>query len=142
MEFTPAIKLTLIKRKKVMSMTTRLSNGQATLAKVDDAAAVNVMDSLKTIAPDVGKYILEFAFSDIYNRPGLDLKQREMITITTLLTQGDTAGQLKVHINGALNVGLSRQAIVETFIHCIPYVGFPKVLNAITVAKEVFSEHD
>lgn len=123
-------------------MTDRLSNGQETLQKVDGAAAINVMKSLKDIAPDVGKYILEFAFSDIYNRRGLDLKQREMITITSLLTQGNTAGQLKVHINGSLNVGLTQSEIVETFIHCIPYVGFPKVLNAITVAKEVFNTHD
>jgi 4-carboxymuconolactone decarboxylase len=123
-------------------MTTRIENGENMLSKVDGTAASNVMDSLKDIAPDVGKYILEFAFNDIYSRPGLDLKQREMITVTTLLTQGDTAAQLKVHINGALHVGLSRQEIIETFIHCIPYVGFPKVLNAVSVAKEVFSEHD
>lgn len=121
-------------------MIDRLANGKETLQKVDGAAAINVMESLKDVAPDVGQYILEFAFSDIYNRQGLDLKQREMITITSLLTQGDTAGQLKVHINGSLNVGLSQNEIVETFIHCIPYVGFPKVLNAITVAKEVFGE--
>ncbi|MFD1125015.1 carboxymuconolactone decarboxylase family protein [Lentilactobacillus raoultii] len=121
---------------------TRIENGQQTLAKVDGEAAANVMDSLKDVAPDVGKYILEFAFSDIYNRSGLDLRQREMITITTLLTQGDTADQLKVHLNGSLNVGLTREEIIETFIHCIPYVGFPKVLNAISVAKEVFSEYD
>lgn len=123
-------------------MSTRIENGENMLSKVNGTAAGNVMDSLKDIAPDVGKYILEFAFNDIYSREGLDLKQREMITITTLLTQGDTASQLKVHVNGALHVGLSRQEIVETFIHCIPYVGFPKVLNAVTVAKEVFSEHD
>ena len=63
-----------------MSEKTRLENGQETLAQVDGEAAANVMHSLADIAPDVGKYILEFAFSDIYNRPGLDLKQREMIT--------------------------------------------------------------
>lgn len=121
-------------------MTDRLANGKKVLQEVDGAAAVNVMESLKDIAPDIGKYILEFAFGDIYSRSGLDLKQREMITITSLLTQGDTAGQLKVHINGSLNVGLTKTEIVETFIHCIPYVGFPKVLNAITVAKQVFKE--
>lgn len=74
-----------------MSEKTRLENGQETLAQVDGEAAANVMHSLADIAPDVGKYILEFAFSDIYNRPGLDLKQREMITVTALLIQGDTA---------------------------------------------------
>lgn len=119
-----------------MSEKTRLENGQETLAQVDGVAAANVMHSLADIAPDVGKYILEFAFSDIYNRPGLDLKQREMIT--ALLIQGDTADQLQVHLNGALNVGLTKTEIVETMIHCIPYIGFPRVLNGLTVARHVF----
>ncbi|WP_129045677.1 carboxymuconolactone decarboxylase family protein [Companilactobacillus metriopterae] len=116
----------------------RLELGKQTLSKVDGSSAKGVMESLDNIAPDVGKYIFEFAFGDIYNRPGLDLKQREMVTITSLLTQGDTENQLKVHINGSLNVGLTQREIIETFIHCLPYVGFPKVLNAISVAKEVF----
>ncbi|VDG19726.1 4-carboxymuconolactone decarboxylase [Lactobacillus plantarum ZJ316] [Lactiplantibacillus mudanjiangensis] len=117
----------------------RLAQGKALLQQVDASAADQVMASLADIAPDVGTYILEFAFGDIYARPGLDLKQRELITITALLTQGNTADQLKVHLNGCLNVGLTQTEIIETMIHCIPYVGFPKVLNAITVAKSVFS---
>ncbi|AXX64462.1 carboxymuconolactone decarboxylase family protein [Bombilactobacillus bombi] len=123
-----------------MTENTRLDIGKKTLANVDGPAADNVMNSLKNIAPDVGKYIFEFAFGDIYNRPNLDLKQREMVTITSLLTQGDTAAQLNVHINASLNVGWKQEEIIETFIQCIPYVGFPKVLNAINVAKEVFKE--
>ena len=98
------------------------------------------MASLKDIAPDVGKFIMEFAFNDIYSRPGLNLQQRELVTISCLLTQGDTAEQLKVHLNGCLNVGLTQTEIIEAIIHCIPYVGFPKVLNTLTVAKEVFKD--
>lgn len=60
-----------------------------------------------------------------------------MITITTLLTQGDTYPQLEVHINGALNVGLTKKEIIETFIQTIPYVGFLRVLNAIMIAKKI-----
>lgn len=118
----------------------RLINGKAMLQRVDAEAADHVMASLDRVAPDVAKLILEFAFNDIYTRPGLLLQQRELVTITSLLTQGDTADQLRVHLNGCLNVGLSRTEIVETCIHCIPYVGFPKVLNALTVVKEVFAK--
>ncbi|GAY71948.1 carboxymuconolactone decarboxylase family protein [Lentilactobacillus kosonis] len=110
--------------------------------KVDSQAGKNVIDSLGGLSEDIGKYIIEFAFGDIYERDILDFKQREMITITSLLTQGDTAPQLRVHINGSLNVGLSREQIIETFIQAIPYVGFPKVLNAVTIAKEVFKARD
>lgn len=96
-----------------------------------------VSESLKEIAPVLDEYTL-LVFEEMDKRKTLDLKQREMITITTLLTQGDTASQLKIHIQGALNVGLSQAEIVETFVQCLPYVGFPKVLNAIAVAKKVF----
>lgn len=120
----------------------RLINGKAMLQRVDAEAADHVMASLDRVAPDVAKLILEFAFSDIYTRPGLSLQQRELVTITSLLTQGDTVDQLRVHFNGCLNVGLSRTEIVETCIHCIPYVGFPKVLNALTVVKEVFAKKE
>lgn len=120
----------------------RLINGKVMLQRVDAEAADHVMASLDRVAPDVAKLILEFAFSDIYTRPGLSLQQRELVTITSLLTQGDTADQLRVHLNGCLNVGLSRTEIVETCIHCIPYVGFPKVLNALTVVKEVFAKKE
>lgn len=118
----------------------RLVNGKKVLEKVDSNSADKVLHALDDIAPDVSKYIMEFAFNDIYDRPGLNLKQREMITITSLLTQGDTVPELEVHINGSLNVGLTKQEIIETFIQCIPYVGFPKVLNAISVARNIFEK--
>lgn len=118
----------------------RYEQGLKNLDKVDQKAGRDVINSLAGLPEDIGRYIIEFAFGDIYSRKTLDLKQREMITITSLLTQGDTSPQLKVHINGALNVGLTKEEIIETFIQTIPYVGFPRVLNAVNVAKEVFNE--
>ncbi|GAB6093037.1 carboxymuconolactone decarboxylase family protein [Furfurilactobacillus curtus] len=117
---------------------TRFKNGLNALQNIDGTAGQNVMDSLTGDSKDIAKYIVEFAFGDIYTRNSLNLKQREMITITALLVQGDTAPQLNVHINGALNVSLSETEVIETFIQCIPYIGFPKVLNAVSVAHEVF----
>lgn len=117
----------------------RLEKGKNLLNQVDAAAADTVMTSLKNIAPDISQYILEFAFGDIYARPGLTLQQRELVTITALLVQGDTSNQLTVHLNGCLNVGLTPKEIIETCIHCIPYIGFPRVLNAITVTQQVFT---
>ncbi|PIE77091.1 MAG: carboxymuconolactone decarboxylase [Clostridiales bacterium] len=121
---------------------TRFNRGEEQLKKIDGAAGDRVIKSLEDIAPDLGKYIIEFAFGDIYNRSGLTLEEREMITITSLLTSGGCEAQLEVHINGALNVGLSPKKIIETFIQCVPYVGFPRVLNAIFVAKSVFEQRN
>ena len=109
------------------------------LKTIDGEVGDKVIKALDGVAGDIGNYILEFAFGEIYNRKSLNLKHREMITITSLLSQGGTEPQLKVHINGALNVGLSQEEILETFIQCIPYVGFPKILNAVDSAKNGYN---
>lgn len=119
---------------------TRFELGAEKLKEIDGIGGENVIQSLQDIAPDVGKYIIEFAFGDVYTRPELSMQEREMITITSLLTTGGCEPQLEVHINGSLNVGLSPGKIIETFIQCIPYTGFPKVLNAIYTAKKIFAE--
>ncbi|OOF39825.1 MULTISPECIES: carboxymuconolactone decarboxylase family protein [Rodentibacter] len=114
--------------------------GLRTLNRIDGEQGKAVMRTLEDIAPDLGKYIIGFAFGEIYNRPHLDLQQRELITLAVLAAQGGCEKQLGVHIHAALNVGLSREQIVETFIHCTCYLGFPKVLNAIFIAKEIFND--
>ena len=118
----------------------RIKRGTEKLKEVDGNAGEGVIASLKEIAPDLGRYILEFAFGDVYCRDGLSLQEREIITIASLLTAGGCEPQLEVHINGSLNVGISPEKVIETFIQCIPYTGFPKVLNAVNVAKKVFAE--
>ena len=117
----------------------RFEMGTEMLNKVDGHAGENVIASLENIAPDLGKFIIEFAFGDIYSRPSLTLQEREIITIVSLLTAGGCETQLEVHINGSLNVGIPPEKIIETFLQCVPYTGFPKVLNAVNVAKAVFS---
>lgn len=119
---------------------TRYETGIEQLKMIDGMSGENVIHSLGNVAPDLGKYIIEFAFGDIYPRKGLTLQDREMITITSLLTLGGCEPQLEVHINGALNVGIAPEKIIETFIQCIPYAGFPRVLNAVFAAKKVFAE--
>lgn len=96
--------------------------------------------SLKEIAPDLGDYIVEFAFGDIYSREGLNLQEREIVTLASLLTQGGCEAQLEVHIQAALNVGLTPEKIIECFLQCIPYVGFPRVLNAVFLADKLFKK--
>lgn len=120
----------------------RYERGRQKLFEVDGKGGENVIESLQNIAPDLGKYIIEFAFGDIYCREELTLQEREMITITSLLTSGGCEPQLEVHIHGALNVGIPPNKIIETFLQCVPYIGFPRVLNATKVAKKVFSERE
>ena len=118
----------------------RYNRGWNKLCEIDGEAGKNVVASLKDIAPDLSKYIIEYAFGDIYSRPGFSLKQRELVTIACLAALGNAVPQLKVHIHGALNVGLTQSEIIETFIQVSVYAGFPAALNAVFAAREVFLE--
>ena len=120
----------------------RYEKGLNKLAEEDGNAGEQVIAALDDIAPDLGKYIVEFGFGDIYCRETLDLKEREMITLASLLTLGGCETQLDVHINGALNVGITPEKIIEIFMQCIPYTGFPRVLNAVGAAKKVFADRN
>jgi 4-carboxymuconolactone decarboxylase len=112
------------------------------LKEIDGEAGENVIESLKDIAPNLAKYTIEFPFGDIYSRPGLDLKSREIAVVAALTALGTAYPQLKVHIHGALNVGCSRSEVVEVIIQMAVYAGFPAALNGMNAAKEVFKERD
>ena len=98
--------------------------------------------SLADIAPDFARYLVEFPFGDIYSRPGLDLRAREIAVIAALTAMGNARPQLKVHLHAALNVGLSREEIVEVLMQMAVYAGFPAALNGLFAAREVFAERD
>lgn len=98
--------------------------------------------NLEDVAPDMARYVAEFAYGEIYSRPGLDLKTRELVTIASITTLGSAQTQLKSHIQGALNVGCSPQEIIEVIIQMAVYAGFPKALNGLFSASEVFNERN
>ncbi|WP_211370171.1 carboxymuconolactone decarboxylase family protein [Nonomuraea turkmeniaca] len=118
----------------------RYARGLSILDAVDGESGHRVVDSLRDIAPDLARHIVSHAFGDIYARPGLQPRQRQLVTIGVLTALGGCEPQLEVHLNAALNVGLTPEEIVEALIHSSVYCGFPKVLNAVFVAKRVFAE--
>ena len=120
----------------------RYVQGLAKLTEIDGEAGEKVINSLANICPDLGKYIIEYPFGDIYQREGLDLKTREVVTVAALTALGHCQPQLNVHINGALNVGCAPQEIVEVILQMSVYAGFPAALNGMFVAKAVFAERE
>jgi len=99
---------------------------------------MEIGESFKDVAPDLSKLVVEFAFGDIYARPGLDNKQKVLTTISALVAQGTP--QIGMHVVTGLNVGLTPNEIVGCVMHLIPYVGFPRALNALKVVQEVFAQ--
>lgn len=119
----------------------KYEQGLAELKKITGAGIEDVIQSMEDIAPDIGTYLVEFA-GNVFAREGLSLRERELVTVASLLTAGGCESQLEIHINGALNVGIPPQKIVELFVQCIAYTGYPRVLNAVSVAKKVFGERN
>ena len=118
----------------------RFDKGFDLLSKIDGEAGQKVIDSLEDICPDLGKYTIEYPFGDIYSRPGLDLKSRELATVSALTAMGNSVPQLKVHLHAALNVGCTETELKEVIIQMSVYAGFPAALNGMFALKEVLSE--
>jgi 4-carboxymuconolactone decarboxylase len=117
----------------------RYERGRQALERIDGQGGEHVVAALADIAPDFARYLIEFPFGDIYSRPGLDLRSREIATIAALAALGNATPQLKVHITAGLNVGLTRGEIVEILMQMAVYAGFPAALNGLFAAKEVFA---
>ena len=118
----------------------RYAKGLRALKKISSTAEKRINDLLKDICPDMARLVVEFPYGDIYSRSGLDFKTRELITIGSLTTLGYATDQLKAHVENALNVGCTKEEIVETIMQMSVYAGFPAALNGLFAAKEVFSE--
>lgn len=118
----------------------RFETGLERLNYIDGEAGQQVIESLQDICPDLAKYTIEYPFGDIYSRPGLDLKSREIATVAALTALGNCAPQLKVHLNAALNVGCSEEEIKEVILQMSVYAGFPSALNGMFAFKEVLAE--
>lgn len=120
----------------------RYRRGYERLGQTDPEAPERLIAALEKTAPDLARYIIEYAFGDLYSRPGLDLRSREIAVIAALTALGTAQPQLMTHVNAGLNVGLSRQEIVEIMIQMSAYAGFPASLNAVAAAEQVFALRD
>lgn len=117
----------------------RYTRGARALAEIGGQAGERVTQALADIAPDFARLLIEFPFGDIYMRPGLDLRSREIAAIAALTAMGTAPAQLKVHVAAGLDIGLSRDQILETIVQITVYAGFPAALNGLFAAKEVFA---
>ena len=90
----------------------------------------------------IQKFLSDNCFGDFYTRNGLDVKTRELITFSMLISQGDCEPQVKGHIAGNVNVGNDKQTLLNTVTALLPYIGYPRSLNAISCINQVIKECD
>jgi Uncharacterized homolog of gamma-carboxymuconolactone decarboxylase subunit len=117
----------------------RYEAGLDTLRAMAGEQGVGTVQQLGEFFPDFGHTLIAFGFGDLYSRGVLDLKQREIVTITSLITQGATE-QLPLHVHAALNVGMTPEELLEIVLHCGGYAGFPKACGALVSVRKVFQE--
>ncbi|GAA4230799.1 carboxymuconolactone decarboxylase family protein [Actinomadura meridiana] len=118
----------------------RFDEGKAVLDAIDGEAGANVIEALGDISPELGQQVVAWGFGEIYSRPGLEPRDRQLVTLGMLTALGGCEPQLEVHVNASLNVGLTPQQIIEALLHSAVYCGFPRALNATFTAKKVFAE--
>jgi 4-carboxymuconolactone decarboxylase len=104
----------------------------------------DIIDKMYEASPKnqihIQKYLSANCFGDYYTRKGLDIKTRELLTFSMILALGGCEPQLKGHIQGNLNVGNDKETLLSTVTQLLPYVGYPRTLNAIACLNEVIPE--
>jgi 4-carboxymuconolactone decarboxylase len=98
--------------------------------------------ALREVMPDIERYAVDLFYGEIYDRPPLDLKTRELISIVSLATLGTAPRQLRAHLNGALNTGWTRTEIAEALLQLLLTAGLPAAINGLVAAQEVFASRD
>lgn len=117
----------------------RVNHGLEIMQEMMGPTGQAVYEQLKLLHPDVANLVM-IGYSDIYARPGLEKKQRAIVTLTALITQG-AHDQLQTHTYTALNAGLKPNEILEIIIQCIGYVGYPRALTALKVVHDVLKDN-
>ncbi len=123
-----------------MEHSDRYKQGWDKLKEIDGEIGEKVINGLKDISPDLAKFIIEYAFGDIYTRNGLDLKSKEIAVVAALTAMGTAQPQLKVHIHGALNTKSTINEVKEVILQMSVYSGFPSCINGMNALKDVLKE--
>ncbi|MEU6394084.1 carboxymuconolactone decarboxylase family protein [Streptomyces sp. NPDC046939] len=118
----------------------RFERGMEVLNGVNAEVGPRLAESLADVSPELAHQVVAWGFGEIYRRPALPPRDRQLVTLGILTALGGCEAQLEVHVHTSLNVGLTPEVIVETLLHAAGYCGFPKALNATAVAKKVFAE--
>jgi 4-carboxymuconolactone decarboxylase len=110
------------------------------IERIDPTEGKLFIHELNQVSPDFAAYFVEFGFGEIYSRPVLDSKSKELIAVAVLTAVGAPERHLKLHIYGAVGAGCTRHEIIEAIIQSIIYNGFMRSITALKMVREVFDE--
>lgn len=129
-----------VKSQRTVTEENRFEKGLNAQVEIFGERMRNAKASYPESQQHIPQYLSEYCFGDFYTREGLDLKTRELLTLCMLVTLGDTESQIKGHIQGNLNMGNDKETMTAAITQCLPYIGFPRTLNALKYLNEAVPE--
>jgi 4-carboxymuconolactone decarboxylase len=119
----------------------RFDKGLAVQVEIFGETIAKMRENAPANQKHMQDYLSAFCFGDFYTRGGLDLKTRELLTLCIVSSLGGAEGQVKAHVQGNLNVGNDKETLITAITHCLPYMGFPRTLNALACVNEIIPEN-
>jgi len=118
----------------------RQAQGLALLGQIFGEDYGRMLEQTPADQRHIQGYLSDNCFGGYYSRGGLDLRMRELLTFVLLISQGGCEPQVKVHVRGNARVGNDRRLLVDVVTQLIPYIGYPRSLNALRCIGEVLPE--
>lgn len=131
-----------IESQKQVDEGNRFDKGLSAQAEIFGAVIAKMREAAPANQKHIQDYLSAFCFGDFYTRDGLDLKTRELLTLCIVSSLGGAEGQVKAHVQGNLNVGNDKETLISAITHCLPYMGFPRTLNAFACINEIIPENE
>jgi 4-carboxymuconolactone decarboxylase len=119
----------------------RFQKGLATQVEIFGDVIAKMREGAPANQKHIQDYLSAFCFGDFYTRGGLNLQTRELLTLCIISALGGAEGQVKAHVQGNLNVGNDKETLITAITHCLPYMGFPRTLNALACVNEIIPEN-
>ncbi|MEH7116291.1 carboxymuconolactone decarboxylase family protein [Neobacillus vireti] len=129
-----------IESQKQVDEETRFDKGLSVQVEIFGEVIARMREAAPSNQKHIQDYLSAFCFGDFYTREGLDLKTRELLTLCIVSSLGGAEGQVKAHVQGNLNVGNDKETLITAITHCLPYMGFPRTLNALACVNEIIPE--
>lgn len=114
--------------------------GKQRIKEIIGEKSDDIVKMFESVSPDFANYVVDFAYGDLYTRKGFTDKYRELAAVSCLIGQGNTGLPLKAHLNGMLNVGWTKEEVIELLIFLVGYAGFPPCVEAMMALKQIIEE--
>ena len=125
---------------QMISNAKRKKRGEDTFRELTGRGPDALRASMAGLAPDAAEYVVEVVYGEMYQRAGLDIKTRQIVTVAALAAMGNAQPQLRNLIRAARHAGWTEAEVVEVFMQLAPYCGVPVMMNGLEAARLAFKD--